>query len=135
MPLARIDLAQGKSPEYRRTIGDVVYEAVVSELKAPEGDRFQVITEHSAGGIIADPSYLGIKRTSDVVFIQVTMNAGRTLDQKKSFYKRIVDRLNERLGLRRENVLINRRSREGELVIRQWHRSVCGALAAPACGS
>jgi 4-oxalocrotonate tautomerase len=40
MPLARIDLAQGKSPEYRRTIGDVVYEAVVSELKAPEGDRF-----------------------------------------------------------------------------------------------
>ena len=79
MPLARIDLAQGKSPEYRRTIGDVVYEAVVSELKAPEGDRFQVITEHPAGGIIADPSYLGIKRTADVVFIQVTMNAGRTL--------------------------------------------------------
>jgi len=35
------------------------------------------------------------------------MNAGRTLDQKKSFYKRIADRLNERLGLRRENVLIN----------------------------
>jgi len=107
MPLARIDLAQGKSPEYRRTIGDVVYEAVVSELKAPEGDRFQVITEHPAGGIIADPNYLGIKRTADVVFIQVTMNAGRTLDQKKSFYKKIADRLNERLGLPRENVLIN----------------------------
>jgi 4-oxalocrotonate tautomerase len=107
MPLARIDLVEGKSPEYRRTIGDVVYEAIISELKAPDGDRFQVITEHPADGIVADPNYLGIKRTADVVFIQVTMNAGRTLDQKKGFYKKIADGLHERLGLRREDVLIN----------------------------
>jgi 4-oxalocrotonate tautomerase len=107
MPLARIDLVQGKSPEYRRMIGDVVYEAVVSELKAPEGDRFQVITEHPAGDLIADPRYLGINRTTDVVFIQVTMNVGRTLEQKKAFYKKIADGLHERLGLRREDVLIN----------------------------
>jgi 4-oxalocrotonate tautomerase len=107
MPLARIDLIEGKSAEYRRTIGDVVYEAVVSELKAPEGDRFQVITEHPAGGIIADPRYLGINRTADVVFIQVTMNVGRTLEQKQGFYKKIADGLHEHLGLRREDVLIN----------------------------
>ena len=107
MPLARIDLVQGKSPEYRRMIGDVVYEAVVSELKAPEGDRFQVITEHPAGDLIADPRYLGINRTTDVVFIQVTMNVGRTLEQKKAVYKKIADGLHERLGLRREDVLIN----------------------------
>lgn len=107
MPLARIDLVQGKSPEHRRMIGDVVYEAVVSELKAPEGDRFQVITEHPAGDLIADPRYLGINRTADVVFIQVTMNVGRTLEQKKAFYKKIADGLHERLELRREDVLIN----------------------------
>jgi hypothetical protein len=29
MPLARIDLVQGKSAEYRRTIGTIVYEAMV----------------------------------------------------------------------------------------------------------
>ena len=107
MPLARIDLVQGKSPEYRRMIGDVVYEAVVAELKAPEGDRFQVITEHPAADFIADPRYLGINRTADVVFIQVTMNVGRTLEQKKGFYKKIADGLHERLGLRHEDVLIN----------------------------
>src|SRR5258708_38913335 len=98
MPLARIDLLQGKSPEVRRTIGGVVDGAMVSELKAPEGDRLQVITEHPAGGLIADPSYLGIKRTADVVFVQVTMNAGRTLEQKKAFYKTIADGLHGRLG-------------------------------------
>ena len=35
MPLARIDLVRGKSADYKRTIGDVVYEAIVSILKAP----------------------------------------------------------------------------------------------------
>ncbi len=46
MPLARIDLAEGKTADYRRTIGEVVYDAVVEVLKAPKDDRFQVITEH-----------------------------------------------------------------------------------------
>jgi phenylpyruvate tautomerase PptA (4-oxalocrotonate tautomerase family) len=33
--------------------------------------------------------------------------AGRTLEQKKGFYKKIADGLHERLELRREDVLIN----------------------------
>jgi len=41
MPLARIDLAQGKSPEYRRTIGDVVYEAVVRNSKRQRAIGFR----------------------------------------------------------------------------------------------
>ena len=37
MPLARIDLIAGKPPEYRKTICDVVYNAMVNIL---ECDRF-----------------------------------------------------------------------------------------------
>jgi phenylpyruvate tautomerase PptA (4-oxalocrotonate tautomerase family) len=107
MPLARIDLMAGKSAEYRRAIADVVYEGVIGSLKAPDGDRFQVITEHSDNGLIADPNYLGIQRTKDCIFIQVTMNEGRTVEQKKAFFKYVADGLHQRLGLRREDVLIN----------------------------
>ena len=107
MPLARIDLMAGKSADYRRTIADVVYEGVIGPLKAPEGDRFQVITEHPDNGLIADPNYLGIQRTKDCIFIQVTMNEGRTVEQKKAFFKHVADGLHQRLGLRREDVLIN----------------------------
>jgi 4-oxalocrotonate tautomerase len=107
MPLARIDLVTGKSADYRRTIADVVYEGIIGPLKAPEGDRFQVITEHPHDGLIVDPNYLGIQRTKDCIFIQVTMNEGRTVEQKKSFFKNVADGLHQRLGLRREDVLIN----------------------------
>ena len=107
MPLVRIDLLQGKTPEYRAQVGQIVYQAMRDCFTVPNNDRFQVITEHPAGDLIADPRYLGINRTADVVFIQVMMNVGRTLEQKKAFYKKIADGLHERLGLRREDVLIN----------------------------
>jgi 4-oxalocrotonate tautomerase len=107
MPLARIDLVEGKSASYRRTITDVVYEGVIGPLKAPKGDRFQVVTEHPENDFIADPDYLDIRRTRDCVFIQVTMNEGRTLEQKTQFFKAVADGLHARLGLRREDVFIN----------------------------
>jgi phenylpyruvate tautomerase PptA (4-oxalocrotonate tautomerase family) len=107
MPLARIDVPAGQSADYRSVIGDVVYNAMISALKAPKDDRFQVITEHPAGGLVIDPTYLGIQRTENAIIIQVTMNEGRTLDMKRAFYKAVADGLHERLGLRREDVVIN----------------------------
>jgi phenylpyruvate tautomerase PptA (4-oxalocrotonate tautomerase family) len=107
MPIARIDLAQGKSAEYRRTVGEIVYEAMVEALKAPKDDRFQVITEHPIGALVADENYLGVRRTQDCIFIQLTLNAGRTVEQKKAFYKTVADALHARLRLRPEDVFIN----------------------------
>jgi phenylpyruvate tautomerase PptA (4-oxalocrotonate tautomerase family) len=107
MPLVRIDLRQGKTPEYRRKIGDMVYRAMRETIAMPEHDRFQVITEHPADGLLYDPSYLGIQRTDDIVFIQITLNAGRSLDQKKALYARIAELLGTEPGIRPEDVLIN----------------------------
>jgi phenylpyruvate tautomerase PptA (4-oxalocrotonate tautomerase family) len=107
MPLVRIDLAHGKPANYRRAIGDIVYDAMRQTINVPEGDRFQVITEHAPENLVVDPNYLGITRTADCVIIQVTLNKGRTVELKKAFYKAIADGLHARLGLRREDVLIN----------------------------
>jgi 4-oxalocrotonate tautomerase len=80
MPLARIDLVQGKSDDYRRTVGDVVYEAMVDILKAPKDDRFQVINEHPPQNQIADENFglharLGHRRED--VFISLVEVAGQ----------------------------------------------------------
>src|ERR1700753_241132 len=98
MPLARIDVPAGKSADFRRVAGEVVYDAIVTVLKAPKDDRFQVITENPTGSLVVDPTYLGIQRTADALIIQVTLNEGRTVDMKRAFYKAVADGLNERLG-------------------------------------
>ncbi|MGB6325395.1 MAG: tautomerase family protein [Methylocella sp.] len=96
-----------KSAEYWRTVGDAVYEAMVEVLKAPKDDRFQVIDEHPADALITDGHYLVIRRTQGCIFIQLTLNAGRTIEQKKDFYKAVADALHARLALRPEDVFIN----------------------------
>jgi len=40
-------------------------------------------------------------------FIQLTVNNTRSLDQKRALYRRIVERLSERPGLRPEDTFIN----------------------------
>ena len=107
MPFARIDLAQGKSPEYRSTVADVVYGGLVEVLKAPEGDRFMVIGEHAQDNFVYDEGFLGIKRTSDLIILQVTSTVGNTKDQKVRFFQKIADDLNSRLGVRKEDVFIS----------------------------
>ena len=106
MPLARIDLTEGKSPEYRRTLADVVYDQMFIHLGVPE-DRFQVVTQHPRGEVIADPDYLGIYRSEDAVFIQLVFLDVATPEQKGNFYKAVVDELHEKLLLRTEDVFFN----------------------------
>src|SRR5258705_5152220 len=88
MPLARIDLVRGKSADYKRTIGDVVYEAIVDILKAPVNDRFQVITEHAPESHIADEGYLGIKRTQDACSSSSPSMLGAAWNKRRSSTKR-----------------------------------------------
>ena len=107
MPFARIDLAQGKTAEYRATVADVVYGGIVGVLKAPDGDRFMVVAEHKSENFVYDPNFLDIKRSPDLIIIQVTSTVGNTREQKVAFFKQISDELNSRLGVRREDVFIS----------------------------
>jgi 4-oxalocrotonate tautomerase len=107
MPLVRIDVPEGRPAEFRRAVGDVIYEAIISVLNAPKDDRFMVITEHPADGLDIDPGYLGIQRSPDAIVIQVTLNEGRDVATKRAFYQAVADGLHERAGQRREDVFIS----------------------------
>ena len=107
MPLVRIDVAEGRSPAQLSAIGAGVHKAMEDEIKVPPLDRFQVITEHRADLLVFDPAYLGIHRGPDVVFIQITLNFGRSVELKRALYAAIVRNLAQDPGVRPEDVLIN----------------------------
>jgi 4-oxalocrotonate tautomerase len=107
VPLTRIDLRRGKSPEYRATLRDVVYETLNATVNVPDDDRFEVITEHDPENLNVSPDYLGIERSEDAVIIQITFNEGRSTEMKKAFYAALADALHERLGMRREDVFVS----------------------------
>src|SRR5262245_59404004 len=107
MPLVRISLMKGKPASYRRKVGDAVHQAMVETIDVPLKDRFQLITEHDAEDFVYDREYLGIARSRDLVILQITISAGRSLALKRNLFRAIADRLHAAVGLRQEDVWIN----------------------------
>jgi 4-oxalocrotonate tautomerase len=107
MPLVRISLMKGKPAGFGEKVGRVVYESMVETIGVPKNDHFQVITEHDKAGLVYDPDYLGIHRSDGILFIQITLSEGRSVEAKQALYERIGGRLNAELGVRPEDVFIN----------------------------
>ena len=107
MPLVRIALRKGKSPAYLAAVGEAVHRAMVETINVPADDRFQVFTEHAPETLVYAPKYLGIEHTDDIVVIQITLNTGRTLDQKRALYRALAGKLAKDPGLRKEDILVN----------------------------
>ena len=107
MPLVRIALRAGKSESYRRAVADAVHRALVETIDVPAKDRFQIVTEHDAVGLLYDPSYLDIPRTDGVLLIQIALSAGRTVEMKKALFARMAALLAESPGVRREDVFVS----------------------------
>lgn len=107
MPLVRIAVRDHHSEAVRYAIGDAVHEAMVETINVPANDRFQIFTAHQANELIADPTYLNVERSGEVIFIQITLNLGRTVDQKQALYKRIAELVSTQAAIRPEDIVIN----------------------------
>lgn len=106
MPLVRIELTRGRSTEAVRGIADAIHDAIVETYGIPPRDRFQIITQHDAGEIIAEDAGLGFEREDDdVVVVHIFTQRGRTDEIKQKLYARIAVGL-EAAGVSSNNVFI-----------------------------
>ncbi|EJM11956.1 Tautomerase enzyme [Pseudomonas sp. GM21] len=107
MPLVRVDIKKHQDPTFAKRVGQLIYAAMHSAIAVPENDNFQILAEHDEHHFIFDPQYLGIKRTDNLVIIQITLSEGRSDEKKKLLYKTIAESLNRELAVRLEDVFIN----------------------------
>src|SRR4030095_15186647 len=105
MPLVRIDLLKGRTPEELRRLADTVQDVMLDVFAAPPRDRYQIITEHDKGQIIAQDTGLGFDRTDGIVIIQI-FQQGRSNEQKVAAYAELAKRLEAEFGVRAEDVII-----------------------------
>jgi 4-oxalocrotonate tautomerase len=105
MPLVNISLRRGTPPEYRKAIADGVHRAMVDVLEIPVDDRFQLVHEHAPENMLHDPTFLGVGRSAESVFVQIFINT-RPPDQKRKLYQRIVDNLVHEPGICKPDIFI-----------------------------
>jgi phenylpyruvate tautomerase PptA (4-oxalocrotonate tautomerase family) len=106
MPLVRISLQAGKPDAYRSAIADNVYLALRETVNIPEGDRFQIVTEHKPQQLIFDPNFMGMQRSTDFVLIRIFLTRGRSTAIKQALFRSIVDKLGAAPGIRPDDVMI-----------------------------
>jgi phenylpyruvate tautomerase PptA (4-oxalocrotonate tautomerase family) len=106
MPLVRIDVQKGRTLEELRTLADTVQDVMLDVFAAPPGDRYQIITEHDEGQIIAEDTGLGFERTAGIVIIQI-FQQGRSTEQKVAAYAELANRLEAECGVRPEDLIIS----------------------------
>lgn len=108
MPLVRIDISKTASRERISDVGTAVYNAMVAVGNVPPSDKFQVITRHEPDEIVYPAEgYLGIDYTPDLIIIQVTWVAGRSIEVKKRFFKYIADEIHAKQGVRKQDIWIS----------------------------
>ena len=106
MPLIRINLFAGKDPTFHRALSDAVHDAMVETIGVPPTDKFQIVTEHAPGQLIFPPEYLNIPHQDQIIFIQIFLNAGRTVALKQALYAAIATRV-AALGFDPKDLIIN----------------------------
>ena len=106
MPVTRIAIREGQTPEYKQALLDEIYEAMRETVQIKDGDRFMAITEHGEHEFAYGP-FLGIDRSDDLVQIQVFWAPGKPVAAKLAMYQRIVQRLRDNPGVRPQDILIS----------------------------
>ncbi|MFD8235492.1 tautomerase family protein [Streptomyces sp. NPDC059696] len=106
MPFVRIDTLRA-GPERLAALGRAVHDAMTETIGIPPDDRFQVLVDHDGtSGTLRCDDYLGVHRDEGIVFVAITLRAGRTPAQKRALYRRTAELAHAYAGTEPRNVFV-----------------------------
>ena len=101
MPLVRIEILKGRSPEYKKCLLDCVHEGLAEAFGTEEWDRFQRVAEYDREDFETAPD-----KTDDFVIIELTIFPGRSAERKRAAIEGITSLLGERLSIKPSDIFI-----------------------------
>ena len=94
MPLAKIHVLEGRFDE--RRLGNVsraVQDALISILKVPSDDFFQIIHVLPRNRFLHTPSFLGMNYSNDFIVLEIAFIAGRPKETRLALLKELNARI------------------------------------------
>src|SRR5258706_11198416 len=105
MPLIRVDMIEGRSPDEIKELLDATHRMLVSVFKIPQRDRYQIVHEHPTSHFVVEDTGLGITRTRKCVVIQVTTRP-RERGANETFYKLLCREVERTCGILASDVVV-----------------------------
>ncbi|MBY3186513.1 MULTISPECIES: tautomerase family protein [Rhizobium] len=106
MPLIKINLLKGRSPNDHERILNCIHEAVVSAFNVPKADRYQILYEHERTHVRAEDTGLGISRSDRLIIIEVISRA-RSAEDKQAFYRFVTSGLSDACAIDPADVVVS----------------------------
>jgi phenylpyruvate tautomerase PptA (4-oxalocrotonate tautomerase family) len=106
MPLVRVTMIKGKSPDYIKKMSDSIYEALVEAYVQQKEETFQIIEQVEPSDLIYARRF-GIKgsRSENFVIINIESDARRRAE-KEALLSRLSDKLAASPGIARDDVFV-----------------------------
>jgi hypothetical protein len=106
MPMTKVYLRSGSSPEHRRAISRAIHASLIEVLGIPSDDLYHVFHELGDDYLITVPVAFGLERRHQAVFIQLYFGP-RPAEVLNELYAAVVKRLGEQAGLQTRDIYIN----------------------------
>ena len=107
MPLAKIYVLEGQYDERRLSkVSAAVQDALISILKIPEDDFFQIIHELPRNRFLHTPSFLGMNYSDDFILLEIAFISGRPKETRLALLKELNERIASGAGISPDDVMI-----------------------------
>ena len=94
MPIVKIHVLEGQYDEPRLSnVSKAVQDALMSVLKIPPDDFFQIIHELPRNRFLHTPSFVGMKYSDDFILLEVAFIAGRPIETRLALLKDLNERI------------------------------------------
>jgi len=115
MPLATFHVLEGRYDERRLDhVSQAVQQALISVLKIPSDDFFQVIHVLPRNRIRHSPSFLGMTYSDDLILLEVAFISGRPKDTRLALLKELNAQVVAAAGISPDDLLIQLSEGPGE---------------------
>ena len=117
MPVAKIHVLEGRYDERRLTkVSEAVQEALITILKIPADDFYQIIHVLPRNRFLHTPSFLGLKYSDDLILLEITFISGRPKETRLALLKELNQRIVAGAGISPDDLLISLYEIAGENV-------------------
>ena len=115
MPLVKIHVLEGQYDEPRLSnVSKAVQDALMSVLKIPPDDFFQIIHELPRNRFLHTPSFVGMKYSDDFILLEITFIVGRPKETRLALLKELNARIVAGAGISPDDLMIGLFESPGE---------------------
>lgn len=107
MAIVRIDFSKTRSPAFGKAVARVVDRVMTEVLSVSARENFIVCQAHEEDMLLHDPENVSPDRLGNTVFIQITLNQGRSDELKEKFFAELTSRISAETEVLPQNVFIN----------------------------